>query len=157
MGNSVKLIGKALNTGKVHEPILRFRRFENSRNVEVPPRSTTASHEHGAIPSPFTPSGSRLDFPCQNTRLGLLDYFLNYLKRPRSRSWEGNYSGRALRSGRNTAGQIDSGLHQQDRGIATGVGRKRILAGTTRRVRIFPGGKTACAKERNRRVERDIR
>ena len=37
MGNSVKLIGKALNTGKVHEPVLRFRRFENSRDVEVLP------------------------------------------------------------------------------------------------------------------------
>jgi hypothetical protein len=36
MGNSVKLIGKALNTAKVHEPILRFRCFGNSRNVKVP-------------------------------------------------------------------------------------------------------------------------
>jgi hypothetical protein len=91
--------------------------------------------------------------------LEIIRLFPNYLKEPRSRSWKaivplGHVSRSAIPRG--NAGQIDRGL-QQSRGIAIGAGRKRILAGITRRVRILPAGKTAWAKERNRRVEGDIR
>ena len=46
---------------------------------------------------------SDLKLRTKNMRLVLLGYFLNYLKKPRSRSWEGNCSARARQSGRNTA------------------------------------------------------
>src|SRR4030095_7179487 len=79
---------------------------------------------------------------------------------PRSRSWEGNYSGRGRRSERNTGRR--HGVNRP----RTSSARSRDLCRNWKRENIgwsywrsqtLPAGKVACAKKRNRRVEGDIR
>ena len=56
-------------------------------------------------------------------------------------------------SGRNTARRHEPNRTRISSArwkVAPGTGRKRILAGTARRVRILPGGKITRAEERNR-------